>query len=167
MTIRDFESHAPIVDEETFALITELEVRKAVRLQYFVSLLGIEADVEDGQDESEASRTRERLASAIREEIRSCDTIGLVTTEPKLYILLVNANLGNVPLIIERIAQLVSRHRRPGDGLGELTLSMGAACFPSSARDRSDLFAQVGSLITEARRDNAERHRYRLPPAES
>jgi hypothetical protein len=166
MTPQQFESHAPIVDEDTFTLITELEVRKAVRLQYFVSLLGIEASAEDEQSEIAPTRARERLAQAIREEIRSCDTIGLIDAEPKLYILLVNANLGNLPLIIERIAQLVNRHRRPTEGLGELSLSMGAACFPSSARDRSDLFAQVGSLITEARHDQAERHRYRLPPTE-
>lgn len=167
MISQDPHRRAPIVDDDTFALITELEVRKAVRLQYYVSLLGIRADLEDG-DEGPAPRSiNQQLAELISTEVRSTDVICATPASPYLRILLVNAHLYNLPVVIQRIIRTVSRHVfEINDQLREVALSMGGACFPSTARGRHELFTQVGALVMEAQRDKGERYRYRIASSE-
>jgi hypothetical protein len=156
------ERRAPVVDENTFAFITELEVRKAVRLQYYVSLLGIKVDVVD--DRTAVPRSvNEQLAHMISTEIRCTDLVCPFFATSDLHILLLNVHLYNLPIVMQRITRLVNRHLfKVDDQLRELSLSMGGACFPSTARGREDLFTQVLTLMSEAQRDRSERHPYRL-----
>lgn len=164
MPAREHDPGASLIDEELLAFITELEVRKAIRLQYYVSLLGIEPDVRaEAQEPAVIAR---QLAELIRAELRGTDLIALEESPSRLHVLLVNAHLYNLPAIIERIIGQVSRHRFEVDDKAQaLGLSIGGACFPTSARGREDLFGQVTVLVAEARRDRKERYRYRLSPA--
>jgi hypothetical protein len=159
MVGRDRSSNAFVLDDETFTLIAELEVRKAVRLQYFVSLLAILPDVEGGPKPEDFDR---RLAEVVRTAVRGTDVIGLQGSSG-LHILLTNAPLDDLAAIIERITQAVSRHMFETDEPRLLvTLSTGGACFPTTARGRDDLFGQVHMLAAEAREQRTGRSRYRL-----
>jgi diguanylate cyclase (GGDEF)-like protein len=149
-----------LVNEEIFEFITDLEVRKAVRLQYYLSLLAIEPEM-NGDIQEPAAVVRQ-LAQLIQTELRGTDLITLGAS-PRLHVLLVNAQLYNLPAIIERIVRQVSRHRFEVDHKPQaVALSIGGACFPTTARGREDLFGQVTELVAEAQRDRTERYRYRL-----
>lgn len=99
----------------------------------------------------------------ISQQIRTTDLISPAAASPHLLILLVSADLGSLPAIIERVSQEVSRHLFHVDGYtGALTLSIGGACFPTTASTRQALLSQAASLAAEAREDRTGRHRYRL-----
>ncbi len=150
---------ARIVDEATFTLITDLEVHKAVRLEYFVSLLGI--DIEVHSDRLRAS-VGEHLAEIISGHVRATDTISFVGAEPRLFVLFVGANIANMPLIIERLRQFLTLHAPEISDQRNVGLAIGASCFPSPARDREELFSHVDRLIEEARTDQVDPLRYRI-----
>jgi hypothetical protein len=155
----DRNSNAFVLDHETFALIAELEVRKAVRLQYFVSLLAIHPDVDGGPPPEDLDQ---QLAQVVRSEVRGTDVIGLQGTSG-LHILLTNAPLDDLAAIIERITRAVNRHVfKVQDQRLPVTLSTGGSCFPTTARGRDDLFGQVHMLAAEAREQRTGRSRYRL-----
>lgn len=155
---------APIVDGETFTLLAELQVRQAVRLQYYVSLLVLQADIEGPLLPTDWVALHRLIADVIQGQIRSTDVVSVMTTSPHLQVLLVSTHLHNLPTVIERIAAAVNHRVFEADGrTGRVTLSMGGACFPTTARARPELFRQAESLSIEARSEPGEPgHRYRL-----
>jgi hypothetical protein len=163
MAPREVDPRAAIVDEETFTLIADLEVRKAVRLQYYVSLLAIQPEVEGAVTGHDLRNLAYQVADVISAEIRGSDVIGLMRTSPHLQVLLVSAHLYNLPLIIERITRAVSTHAFVADSRSvPVTLSVGGACFPTTARLREELFMQAASLTAQAQQERRGGHRYRL-----
>jgi hypothetical protein len=133
MTLDD--PRAPLVDQETFAQIVELELRQAVRLQYYVSALVLWIDTGDAELPERLS-SYHQIAEAIRDDIRSTDVLSVKPSDPSLHVLLVGTYLDNLPGIIARIAAAVNGHR----------LRVGGACFPTTARDRVELFHVAESL---------------------
>jgi GGDEF domain-containing protein len=163
-TSRDLDPRAPIVDEQTFTLVAELEVRQAIRLQYYVSLLVLRADTEQPWSHAEGVSLARLIADAIRDQIRSTDVVSVTPSPPHLHVLLVSTYLDNLPGIIGRIAAAVNGHTfERSAGTARLTLSMGGACFPTTARNRAELFRQAESLSADAGAARGEPgHRYRL-----
>jgi hypothetical protein len=163
-TADDFDRRAPIVDGETFTLVAELEVRQAVRLRYYVSLVAIQADIEGPQLGIDWVALHHLIAEVIRGQVRGTDVVSVMQESPHLQVLLVNTHLFDLPTVIERIAAAVNRQAFEADGhTGRVTLSMGGATFPTTARARPELFRQAESLSVEARSEpGAPRHRYRL-----
>ncbi len=164
MDRQDLALRAPIVDEKTFTLITELEVRKAVRLEYFVSLLGIHFDTGDDPDARRTPALTEPLVRLIASEIRATDTIGRFGSEPRLLVLLVGANVSNILLVLERLRRVTARHGPELHG-HSANIAIGASCFPSTARDCAELFAQVDRLVAAARSGTRDHFRYRIAPS--
>ena len=163
VTSEDLDPRAPIVDGATFTLVAELELRQAVRLQYYVSLLVLQAEI-DQPGPADGARLHRLIAEVVRDQIRSTDVVSVTPTPPSLQILLISAYLDNLPVIIERIADAVNgRAFETQGGSPHVTLSMGGACFPTTAHLRAELFHQAVSLSAEARGETgASGHRYRL-----
>jgi hypothetical protein len=160
------DSRAPIVDEATFALVAELELRQAVRLQYYVSLLTLDADIHGPPTSPPGAVLRGLIAELIRREIRGSDVVSVGPEPPQVRVLLVSTHLHSLPAVIERIAAAVNGHPFQAAGhLYRVTLSIGGACFPTTARTRPELFEQAGSLSAAARREVMPGHRYRLAEA--
>jgi GGDEF domain-containing protein len=161
-TQEDLDPRAPVVGRETFTLMAELAIRQAVRLQYYVSLVAIEADIEGFGATPDLGTLYRLLAEVIRGHVRGTDLI--TVTPPHVHVLLVSAHLHDLPTVIERIATAVSRHTFDANGRrGRVTLSIGGASFPTTARARPELFRQVESLSAAARSEaGAPGHRYRL-----
>lgn len=157
-------SRARVVDADTFEVVTALEMRKAMRLQYYVSLLAVEPT---GLDPASArSALARQVARAISGEIRASDLVGLIPDSPCLYVLLVSAGLNALPLVIDRLGLEVARYRFTLDGADEpIRLVVGGGCFPTTARDERELVAQVQALAAQARGDGGNAHRYRLARA--
>lgn len=163
----DLEPRAPIVDGETFTLVAELAVRQAVRLQYYVSLLAIQADIDEPGGQTDWRALHRLIADVVRGQVRSSDVISVTPVSPHVGVLLVSTPLDDLPTVIERIATAVNRQAFKASGAtGRVTLSMGGACFPTTARARGELFQQAESLSADVRREPGKpSHRYRLARA--
>ena len=148
-------SHGTVVDEDTFDLVTELEIRKAVRLQYYVSLLAIRPD--GGTDElPNAEALAQQLAPILSQQLRGTDLIGLSGDSPQLHVLLINAHLDSLSVVIQRLSEEVSRHVFQINGKRRaLNLAMGGSCFPTTAGTRQDLFSQAISLVSPTRQNGS------------
>jgi hypothetical protein len=164
VTSEDPDPRAPIVDGATFSLVAEMELRQAIRLQYYVSLLVLQADVDQPWRPIDGTMLHRLIAEVVRDQIRSTDVLSVTPTPPYTQILLVSAYLDNLPVIIERIAAAVNgRAFETQGGSAHVTLSMGGACFPTTAHVRAELFHQAVSLSAEARGERGVLgHRYRL-----
>jgi hypothetical protein len=160
----EFDPRAPIVDGKTFMLVAELAVRQAVRLQYYVSLVVIQADIEDPGPSVDQDALKHLLAGIVRDQVRGTDLVGVTPESPHLQLLLPSTHLHDLPSVIDRIATAVNRQAFEAAGrIGRVTLSIGGASFPTTARARPELFRQAESLSAEARREpGTVGHRYRL-----
>jgi hypothetical protein len=159
---RDLDSHAVVVDADTFRLVAELEVRQAIRLQCYVSLLAFQTE-SDPEMPGERRPVQHLVTEAIRHHVRGADVIGVTSRPPHLWLLLMTADLESLPAIIGRIAAAVNQRTFETSEGGYVSLSMGGACFPTTARDRVELFRQAEALSIDAREDRRRPgHRYRL-----
>jgi hypothetical protein len=136
---------APLVDQETFAQIAELEIRQAVRLQYYLSALMLQIDT-NAAEPPKRSTAHLAFAEAMRDKIRSTDVLSVKPCDPGVHVLLVGAHLDHLPSIIGRIAAVMKGHR----------VRVGGACFPCNARDRSELFHVAESLVIDSRSNASE-----------
>lgn len=136
-----------IVDDDRFALVTELELRKAIRLHYPISMLAILP-----VSKIPYPRLTGQLAGVIGPVIRGTDLIHLPAAEPSLHVLLVDAPFDQLHGIIQRITEEVGRHTfQLNDQRKAVRLSLGGACFPTTASTLQDLVAQAELRAREAR----------------
>jgi hypothetical protein len=163
-TSEDLGPRASIVDGATFRLVAELQLRQAIRLQYYVSLLVLQADIDQPWRPADGTMLHRLIADVVCDQIRSTDLVSVLPTPPHVQILLISAYLENLPAIIARIVGAVNgRAFETQAGPVRVTLSMGGACFPTTAHVRAELFHQAMSLSAEARGEpGAVDHRYRL-----
>jgi len=169
MAPADLDRRAPIVEGETFMLAAELEVRQAIRLQYYVSMLALQAETEELQPHMDRTVLHRLIAEVIRDHIRNTDVVTILPTPPHVRVLLVGPYLENLPAIMGRIAAAVNGPAfDTAGGAVRVMLSMGGACFPTTARSRAELLHQAESLGVEARGEpDKSGHRYLLAPPAS
>lgn len=155
MAPHELGSHGTVVDEDTFDLVTELEIRKAVRLQYYVSLLAIKPDA-DADEIPDAGALAQQLAPIISQQLRGTDLIAISAVSPRLHVLLINAHLDSLSVVIQRLSEEVSRHVFQINGKPRaVNLAMGGACFPTTAGTRQDLFDQAMALVSPTRQNGS------------
>jgi hypothetical protein len=126
-------NQARVVTKDLFEFLAELEVQKALRLQYPVSVVTIV--VIEGEP-AERTRLVEQMALVIARVLRSTDS---VSDHPKvvgLRLLLVDIAVENIERVIRRIVDHVGQ---------TITLRFGVACFPTTARSVSELLLQADS----------------------
>jgi hypothetical protein len=159
MTRSQSEHGATVVDEAALDLAMALEVRKALRLQYYVSLLQIRVHpVADLELVSE-------LADVLRGHLRGTDIIG-VTQEPcSLRVILVATPLQDLPAVIARMTRAVNRRLfRLGTHSSEVGLAIGGSSFPTPARTPEELVMDTTALASAAWEEGRTKHHYRLAP---
>lgn len=160
----DHSPHATVVDEQIFAFVTEHEIRSALRLRYPVSLLTILPDVEGAGEPGAPDAVADQLARALSPIFRATDLIRRSGDAPVLRLLLVNAPLEALPGMIRRLTVEVDAHRFLVDGDRKaVRLSVGGACFPTTAGTAEELVSRADTLAAEARQnDDPGGSRYRL-----
>jgi hypothetical protein len=138
----ELDTGALIVDADTFGLVGELEIRKALRLQYPVALVVI---TPGASLEGDRPRLLERVARVVSPLVRQTDLVAVSSSRPPaLYLLLVDALPGDLEVIMARIADEVHRHQIPGPGdSARIRINLGAACFPSTATTWRDLVLEA------------------------
>jgi hypothetical protein len=154
----DFRPHGTIVDEETFACVTELETRQAARLQYAVSMLTVFRHREGGTLAS--MEAAEQLAEIISSLVRDTDVIQIVPTAGSVRVLLVGGELEDLRTIVQRIIGEVSLHMFQGES--EFAVKIGGACFPATAGNSQELLMQADALADEALREPGELSTFRV-----
>lgn len=125
---------ANVVDEHVFMFVLELEIRKALRLQYPISILTIAAQRAPISIPT-APSDADLLVGVLSHSLRSADLISLVPDHPMaLRALLAGTYIDDVAPVFERIRNDVPR---------ELKLRFGAACFPGMDTGARELLARA------------------------
>ena len=132
------QSNAYVVDERLFKFVLEMEVRKALRIQYPLLLLTIVREMPPPARGSAGFADVGSIVEPLSRVIRAGDLIGLVPTGPALRVLLVDAYLEDADGVIERI-----REELPP----EATLRFGVACFPGTATTVEELVGRADAGV--------------------
>lgn len=123
-------------DARFFRLLLELEIKKAQRLRYVVSVVCLRL----GPTET----PQEQLPKLVAEGIRGTDCV-IRHNEQSLTILLVDAEPRDLPMIIRRVMS-------PFNGM---VWRAGGGSYPSTASGASELLSQAISLEARAEKDGA------------
>jgi hypothetical protein len=154
----DFRPHGTIVDEETFACVTELETRQAARLQYAVSMLTVFRHREGASDSSE--ETARQLAEVVSSLVRDTDVIQIVPGAGAVRVLLVGGELEDLSAIIQRITGEASVYMFKGEST--CVVKIGGACYPATAGSSQELLLQADALAEEALQEQGVSSTFRL-----
>lgn len=150
-----FDIHTKVLERDVFQYFLDLEIKKAMRYQYFFSLLIIEPDLTaDSGIRAEILKT---MAELIKEEVRTTDVIGRMG-ENNFYVILPHAETSNTLSVAERIRSRIESYtftRRNG-GAKE-TISVGGACFPTHANELGNLVRNATKMIYEAKNNGGNK----------
>jgi hypothetical protein len=130
----------PAVDEALFRFVTEMEVRKAVRLQYPVSVVTMIVP-------PDASGTRDpedhlsRCGMAVGRVVRSMDVLTLLPALPGFRVLLADADRDEAEAIARRIQQEL---------VHVAGVRFGLASFPGNVRNAGELIAEADDSARRA-----------------
>jgi GGDEF domain-containing protein len=130
--------YAQLVDEELFRLLLDLEVQKAQRLRYVVSVVYI-----DVESHVRALETANVLAG----RLRATDAV-TIAGDSAVALLLVDADASNLLGIVRRLQST---------WLHSVAWSAGAACYPETATSADELIAQASDMMIRARGDGGRR----------
>jgi|SRR5919197_4139829 hypothetical protein len=134
---------AKVVDDLLFRFLVDLEVQKAQRLRYCVSLVCLAADVAPAE-------TREPsvppLAPIVTRQLRTTDVVTR-WTPASLALLLIHAETAHLPLILRRLTA----------SLETIAWSAGGASYPGTTTRADDLLSQAVDLMVQAKEEGGNR----------
>ena len=130
-----------MIDESLFRLLLDLEIHKAQRLRYSVSIVcfTMESSAAGGGEASAAS-----IAENIARRLRVTDAVA-VWTEGRLFFLLIDAEMTHLPTIVERLTTHLSGW------------SAGGSSYPRTAARAEDMLGQAAAMLTRAREEGGNR----------
>jgi len=131
-----------LVDESLFAFLVDLEIQKAQRLRYSISLVCFAVEgVPGGNSESVPS-----VAEHIARYLRATDAVSL-GAGPWLALLLVDAESIHLPLILHRLTTHLEAN----------AWSAGGSCYPRTASRAEDMLRQAVDLMDRAKVEGGNR----------
>lgn len=139
-----------VVEENLFKFLLDLEVQKATRLQYCLSVVCMTPDLRAGEADGPLTK---HLAGLVARQLRATDIVTTFTS-PSLGLLLIDAEIQNLPRIHQRVKEELEAHPLTVGGREwHVTWSAGGSCFPLTASSGSDLVPQAMDLMTRAKRE--------------
>jgi hypothetical protein len=134
---------ARVVDEPVFRFLIDLEIQKAQRLRYCVSLVCLDAEVAAAESRGPSAPD---LAPIITRHLRGTD---VVTPWPpaSLALLLIHAETVDLPSILRRLTVL----------LGAIAWSAGGASYPRTTTRPDELLSQAVELMVRAKKEGGNR----------
>jgi hypothetical protein len=128
-----------ILTPEAFQFALESELKRAVRLQSYLTLVMLEAQREwEGLMVTADDGTVNEVAEVIGREVRDTDLIGLAENGT-LAVLFLDTNFDYSTAVIERLAPRIESY----DFRSSLRISVSAACYPTHAVDAPSLKRQA------------------------
>jgi GGDEF domain-containing protein len=137
----------------------DLEIEKANRLRYCVSLVCLTPDLDTPEADPDLTRAIARIA------LRQLRRTDLATTLSRgvVGLLLLDTEPGMLDRVLDRAANArLPEGRRFVRGRQIVSVSVGASCYPITAPDRTALFREASQLMHRARREGGDR--LILPP---
>ena len=135
-----------VIDEPLFRFLIDLEVSKAQRLQYCISVARLAPDLSPAG--TAAMSVPHALAAMLR-RIRATDTITRLT-DGSFAVLLIDAETSALAVILGRLREELA-------SAVQATWSAGAACYPKTAGSPAELLRLSGDLFARARHDGGDR----------
>jgi diguanylate cyclase (GGDEF)-like protein len=143
-----------VLRKPIFDYLFELEVKKAVRYQYFLTVLFLEVD---GAEPAQGVDGQHGvIAELLRDELRATDVIGRLTEE-RFSILLHHADDANTQRIGERLRRRIADYVFAQGQEGRRTVSIGGACFPTSGNYPEDLLSEAHRMLQRAQQDGGNK----------
>lgn len=144
-----FDIQTNVLKRDAFEYFLDLEIKKAIRYQYFFSLLIIEPDLKEGIPDG--SDIMKAIAEIISDEVRITDTIGRVGIN-NFYVILPHAEPGSTFLVAERIRSRVESYAfTKNNGDTKKTISIGGTCFPTNSNELRNLVSSANEMISMAK----------------
>jgi hypothetical protein len=140
-----------VVNEELFRFLIDLEVSKASRLQYCVSLICVSPS--EGEEQMGPAFAH-RAAGAVSRHFRATDVVSS-RAPASIFLLLVAAETRDLPEIFRRTASELEAHEAIGGPTQSTVWIGGGSCYPQTATSGPELWGQTAKLTTEARRKRA------------
>ncbi len=131
---------ARIVDEQLFRFLVDLEVQKARRLRYCVSVVCLAVDAAPAETRESA------LADIVTRHIRGTDVV-TPWAPASLALLLVDAEAPHLPSILRRL----TAH------LETTAWSAGGSCYPQTATRADDMLRQAVDSMVRAKKGGGNR----------
>lgn len=137
-----------VLDEKLFTFLLNLEVHKATRLQYCVSVFCLTPNLPAREV---APTLLNRLAQAAICHLRTTDVVASFPPSC-VALLLVDAETRTLPLILQRLKEdLEVQPLNVSGQLRRITLSAGGGCYPQTATSGSELLRQAVDLMGRAK----------------
>jgi hypothetical protein len=147
--------YSNLVEEDLFKLLLHLELQKAVRLQYCVSVVCLTPDLPPASLDRALAK---KIAETAVRQLRGTDVATAFSAGPSVGLLLIDADTRTLPQILERAREgarvAVQAH---GGTDQEVSLSAGAGCYPETATTGRDLLRQATDLMVRARAEGGDR----------
>jgi len=134
---------------DSFHYLCDLEIKKAQRYQYFISVLFVQFDgpdetVDGGAEVSAA--TLDTLGRILRDEIRECDLLARLGDD-RLCVLLPFTDGASSLGVAERLRSRVENHTFNDAEGHQRTVSVSVACYPTNASDSTALLCQADETL--------------------
>jgi hypothetical protein len=134
-----FEQGTRLLTPHAFEFVFDGELKQAVRSQNFLTLVVLEARREwDGMTVTADPGTVSEVAQIIGLEVRHTDLLGLAPNGT-LSLALLDADFDNSQKVIDRVIQRIDSY----DFTTPLSISLGAACYPTHGVDADSLRQQA------------------------
>jgi GGDEF domain-containing protein len=142
-----------LVDRALFDRLLNIEVHKAGRFLYAVSVVCLTLDDPKGTAEP---RFWDSLARLCLNELRATDVVASVNSGVA-GILLVGAETQDLPGILARVRPTLEGLIGEAGRHDLYTLSAGGGCYPHTAKNGSELLEQAVELMNRAQTDGGNR----------
>ncbi len=146
-----FDRVTQALDQKAFDYMLNLEVKRAARYLYFFSLLVLQRDkISSELSPPEEETLIRKLATIVKEEIRTTDIIGRIG-DNRFFLILDQADFQSSVKVGVRIKERVENYAfRTNGHIISMTTSIGIACFPTHASDIVTLRHKAGSALNIA-----------------
>jgi hypothetical protein len=148
------------ISEHLFRYVTALEVEKALRLRYSISLVCLSPDLDIQSTDPSLAKQIARMAG---QQLRRTDVVTTLRGGT-VGLLLVDADPHALPSILDRTSGTDQPGVRRFSRAHELiSVSAGGSCYPVTASSGGLLFEEATRLMRRAREAGGDR--FLLPPA--
>jgi PleD family two-component response regulator len=145
------EVHSRIVSRRVLAFLLDLEIAKAQRLQYHVSVLCLRPDEGKADD-----GVLNRIAHGVLEAVRVTDLVALLPPEA-VALMAIDADVAAIPSMVDRITERLQGVCQIGGELIATTWSVGCASYPKNAPTGTALLDEALHLMASAYRQGGDR----------
>ena len=145
-------SYSNLITEDLFKRLLHLEIQKAVRLQYCVSVICFTADV---PAEAASAELSHQIAEAALRQLRRTDVATIRSPGSSVALLLIDADTRALHEILDRASD--TARGAATQAVERLSLSAGASCYPETATSGPELLRQATDLMARARAEGGNR----------